>query len=198
MTRPVTPSLTTIAPGTSKANDVITCACGSTHLSSVLCGPESGRWTCVDCGALVAVSTPDGEDDVTALDHHDPVAPGEMPLDPGIRRYVLILRSEGIETDQSCQGAGSNDGAGHFRCDGSSHCSPEPMVRFHGNAYEGMRAFAIAMTYGLPVLAIRHAWTVYEGCLHGPQWEMTFRTADPDVTLCEPAAVLAERMAARA
>jgi hypothetical protein len=132
------------------------------------------------------------------LDAHDPVHPGEMPLDPGIRRYVLILRSEGIETDQSCQGAGRNDSAGHFRCDGSIHCSPEPMVRFSGNAYEGMRAFAIAMTYGLPVSEIRHVWSVYDGVIHGPQWVMTFRTADPEIPLGELLTVVAEREAAGA
>jgi hypothetical protein len=114
------------------------------------------------------------------LDAHDPVPAGEMPLDPGIRRHVLILRAEGIETDQSCQG-------------GPGHACPEPMVRFHGNAYEGHKAFAIAMTYGLPVLDVRRVYSVVNGELQGPLWEMTFRTADPEATSREALAVVAER-----
>lgn len=109
----------------------------------------------------------------------------EMPIDSGIRRYVDILRAAGVETDQSCQG-------------GVGHACPEPMVRFSGNAYEGFRAYAIAMTHGLPVLSVQHAWSVYEGCLHGPQWVMTFRTADPEITSREPPAVCAEGMVPRA
>jgi hypothetical protein len=112
------------------------------------------------------------------LDAHDPVHSGEMPLDPGIRRYVLILRSEGIETFQSCQGAGGHDAEGMFRTDGNDHNSPEPSVRFAGNAYEGFKAFAIAMTYGLPVRSVRRCYDFYGGELHGPDWEMTFRHAD--------------------
>jgi hypothetical protein len=72
------------------------------------------------------------------------------------------------------------------------------MVRFSGNAYEGMRAFAIAMTYGLPVSEIRHVWSVYDGVIHGPQWVMTFRTADPEIPLGELLTVVAEREAAGA
>ena len=89
----------------------------------------------------------------------------EMPLDPGIRRYVLILRAQGIETFESCEG-------------GKGHSSPEPIVRFYGNNYEGYKAFSCAMNYGLPVLALRHYYDVIDGHLHGPWWEMTFRTTD--------------------
>ena len=88
---------------------------------------------------------------------------GEMPLDSGIRRYVLILRSKGIETFESCQG-------------GSGHAMPEPTIRFHGNATEGFRAFAIAGDNGLPVLALRRTYAVVRDMwLEGPYWEMTFR-----------------------
>lgn len=94
------------------------------------------------------------------------VKPGTgLPLDPGIRRYVQILRAGGIETFESCQG-------------GPGHSSPEPMIRFHGNAFEGYRAFAVAMNHGLPVLSLRCAYDVNEMRLEGPWWEMTFRTTD--------------------
>jgi len=99
------------------------------------------------------------------LDSFDPVPKGEMPLDPGIRRYVLILRMEGIETFESCQG-------------GAGHVFPEPTVRFYGNTWEGHKAFSVAMTYGLSVSSLRRYYDVTDGELNGPRWEMTFRTAD--------------------
>lgn len=43
----------------------------------------------------------------------------DMQLDSGIRNYVLILRSGGIETFESCEG-------------GEGHVFPEPTVRFLG------------------------------------------------------------------
>jgi len=89
----------------------------------------------------------------------------EMPLDGGIKRYVLVLRSEGIETFESCQG-------------GQGHAFPEPTVRFFGNSFEGYKAFSIAMNHGLPVLSVRRYYAVNDGQLEGPWWEMTFRTMD--------------------
>ncbi len=99
------------------------------------------------------------------LAEFDPVPSGEMALDAGIRRYVLILRSEGVETFESCEG-------------GSGHPMPEPTIRFHGNAWAGFKAFAVAMTYGLPVYALRRVYDLNDGELHGPWWELTFRTKD--------------------
>lgn len=90
----------------------------------------------------------------------------DMPLDPGIRRAVLILRSGGIETMESCEG-------------GPGHAFTEPTIRFHGNSAEGFKAFSIAVTYGLPVFAVRRVWDVVSGELTGPWWEMTFRTKGP-------------------
>lgn len=98
------------------------------------------------------------------LTRYEPVL--DMALDPGIRRHVLILRSRGIETFESCQG-------------GSGHSFPEPTVRFYGNAFEGYRAFTEAMNHGLPVLQLRCAYDVNEMRLEGPWWEMTFRATDP-------------------
>lgn len=84
-------------------------------------------------------------------------------LDPGIREYVEILNEGGVDTFESCQG-------------GPGHSYPEPTVRFHGNAYEGPRAFSIAMNRGLPVFGLRRTYDVNCGQLEGPWWEMTFRT----------------------
>ena len=106
-------------------------------------------------------------DVLAELDKFDTFASdgGGLPLDPGIRRYVLILRAHGVETFESCQG-------------GHGHCYPDPTVRFHGQSGEGFRAFAIARQYGLPVAALRRYYSVEDGELVGPQWEMTFDTAD--------------------
>lgn len=83
-------------------------------------------------------------------------------LDPGIAEVVRILRDGGIETFQSCQG-------------GSGHSFPEPTAQFHGGRGEGYRAVAIALAYGLPVRAVRRVWSVDDGELTGPVWEMVFR-----------------------
>lgn len=90
----------------------------------------------------------------------------DLPIDAGIRRYVLILRSEGVETFESCQG-------------GEGHAFPDPTIKFHGNAFEGYRAYAIAKSYGLPVLHLRRVYGESDGWLEGPWWELTFRTTDP-------------------
>ena len=103
------------------------------------------------------------KDVLSDLDKYDPG--GEMALDPGIRRYVLILRAQGIETFESCQA-------------GEGHCFPEPTVRFYGNSFEGYRAFTAAMNFGLPVSSLRRFYDVNDGQLEGPHWEMTFRNAD--------------------
>lgn len=83
------------------------------------------------------------------------------PLDPGIRQAVHVLNDNGVETFESCQ-------------DGPGHAYPEPTVRFHGYRHEGIRATAAALSAGLPVVALRRIWTVMDGELTGPYWEMTF------------------------
>lgn len=86
---------------------------------------------------------------------------GDLPLDRWISYAVKVLRDAGIETYESCQG-------------GDGHSFPEPTVRFHGGHGEGYRAVAAAMTFGLPVFALRRSWSVGDGELRGPHWEMTF------------------------
>jgi hypothetical protein len=93
----------------------------------------------------------------------------DMDLDPGIRRAVLILRREGIETFESCDG-------------GHGHSFPEPTIRFHGNNGEGFRALAIALTYGLPAIAIRRSYSVVDNDPTGPCWEIVFRNMEPAST----------------
>jgi hypothetical protein len=87
----------------------------------------------------------------------------DLELDPGIRRAVLILRSGGIETFESCQG-------------GPGHSFPDPTVKFHGGAWAGYRAFAIAMEHGLPVLRMQYVYGVAGSQLEGPWWELVFHT----------------------
>lgn len=105
--------------------------------------------------------------DCTGADPLEAFAPPvDTELDPGIRRAVLVLRSAGIETFESCEG-------------GHGHALPEPVVRFYGNAWEGHKAFAVAMTYGLPVRSVRRAYDVTDGALLGPHWEIAFHSAAP-------------------
>lgn len=92
------------------------------------------------------------------------VHPGTgLPLDPGIKPYVVALRNGGVETFESCEG-------------GVGHAFPEPTVRFHGGVAEGFKAFGIARERGLPVLSLRLSYVVTDGVLTGPWWEMVFAT----------------------
>lgn len=82
-------------------------------------------------------------------------------LDPGISKEVMTLREWKVETFESCQG-------------GKGHAFLEPTVRFHGNRAEGMRAYAAALQSGLIPSELRRVWTVLDGELTGPCWELTF------------------------
>ena len=86
-----------------------------------------------------------------ALDH----------LDSGISKEVFALRESGVETFESCEG-------------GKGHAFLEPTVRFHGNRAEGLRAFAVVLQSGLRPSELRRVWTVLDGELTGPCWELTF------------------------
>jgi hypothetical protein len=76
----------------------------------------------------------------------DPVA----GLDPGIARFVEVLRAADVETFESCEG-------------GDGHSAVEPIVRFFGGKSEGFRALVVALTHGLPVLDLRRFWQVVDG-----------------------------------
>jgi hypothetical protein len=99
-----------------------------------------------------------------SVESFEPVT--DTPLDAGIRRFVLALRAGGVETFESCQG-------------GIGHAFMEPTIRFHGGSAEGFRAFAVAQEMGLPVFKVRLSYTVDDGMLNGPWWEMVFATMDP-------------------
>ena len=86
---------------------------------------------------------------------------GERGIDPGIRRAVQILWTNGIETTESCEG-------------GRGHAFREPTVRFLGGQAEGFRALGIALQNGLRVAELRRYWSVRDGEPVGPYWEMTF------------------------
>lgn len=86
----------------------------------------------------------------------------DTPLDLGIRYAVLVLRSVGIETIESCEG-------------GPGHSFPEPTVKFCGSSWAGYRAFAAAMEYGLPVLQLNRVHDCNDGQLDGPYWTLVFK-----------------------
>ncbi len=83
------------------------------------------------------------------------------PLDKGIERFVLILRENGIETYESCEG-------------GKGHAYLEPSIRFEGDRSEGFKALAIAMQHAFPVNCLRRLWYMQDEEPVGPVWEMTF------------------------
>ena len=85
----------------------------------------------------------------------------DPPLDPKIEQAVLVLRSAGVETFESCEG-------------GEGHAYPEPTIRFHGSQADGLRALAAAIDGGLPVSELRRTWPIVDGEPTGPWWEMTF------------------------
>src|ERR1700741_4612933 len=87
----------------------------------------------------------------------------DLELNPGIRRAVLILRREGIETFESCEG-------------GAGHAFDVPTVKFHGNAWAGYKALAIAMENALPVRRVQYVWHVVDGHMEGRWWELVFHT----------------------
>ncbi|MEZ5934518.1 MAG: hypothetical protein R3F54_21770 [Alphaproteobacteria bacterium] len=89
----------------------------------------------------------------------------DIPLDRGIRRYVLKLRMAGIETFESCEG-------------GEGHAFPEPTIRFYGNSGAGFKAISAGVDFGLPISSLRRVWDMIDGEVSGPWWEMTFRTTD--------------------
>lgn len=96
----------------------------------------------------------------------DYITDEDQQIDAGIRAYVDALRSEGIETFESCEG-------------GQGHAYPVPTIRFHGDRAEGFRALSMAQQKGLPVAALRRTWPINDGEPTGPWWEMTF-TAPAD------------------
>lgn len=94
-------------------------------------------------------------------------------LDPGIRRYVEVLRLAGVETYESCQG-----GPDPERPD-RGHAYPEPTVRFHGSQGAGWWALQVCLDNGFPVASLSRIWTVEDREPHGPTWQLVFRDPAP-------------------
>ena len=90
-----------------------------------------------------------------------PLTTFDPPLDKGIKRYVELLWSAGIETFESCEG-------------GEGHAFPEPTVKFHGVLEAGWRALAACLAYGFPVKDLRRTWDIIEREVRGPCWELVF------------------------
>ncbi len=84
----------------------------------------------------------------------------EDSLDPGIKNAVLVLRSAGIETFESCEG-------------GPGHTFPEATIRFNGGQSEAFKALYVAMSHGLKVYNLRRVWRIEDGEPVGPWWEIT-------------------------
>lgn len=93
------------------------------------------------------------------LEAFAPVA--DLAIDQGIREAVLKLRAGGVETFESCEG-------------GEGHAFAEPTVRFHGDAWAGYRAFAVAMENGLRPVSVRRVYDVISDQLVGAWWEIVF------------------------
>jgi hypothetical protein len=85
-------------------------------------------------------------------------------LDAGIVPAVRILRENGVETFESCEG-------------GAGHAFYEPTIRFHGGHAEGFRALAVALQHGLTVCELRRYYVLIDGEPTGPHWEMTLLLA---------------------
>lgn len=104
----------------------------------------------------------DGSGNTFDDDDLDRFAPNvDLALDSGIRRAVLVLRRAGVETFESCDGS-------------HGHAFTVPTVKFHGNAWAGYKAFAVAMENGLPAARIQMVWDEVDRQLQGPWWEITF------------------------
>lgn len=89
----------------------------------------------------------------------------DMPLDAGIEVAVHALRKEGIETIESCEG-------------GEGHPFFAPTVRVAGGPGEGFRAYGVAVRAGLKPKSIARVWTVDDGELTGPFWDIVFGNSD--------------------
>lgn len=82
-------------------------------------------------------------------------------IDKGILDYVKLLRENGVETYESCEG-------------GNGHAFFEPTVRFHGSRAEGFRALSVALQSDLRVAELKRIWVINDGEPTGAWWEMTF------------------------
>lgn len=83
---------------------------------------------------------------------------GSEALDRGIIRPVRILKEDGVETCQSCEG-------------GDGHCYEYPSVDILGQPW---RALDLCNTYGLPVHTVSHQFSIREGEPVENVWRLEF------------------------
>ncbi len=83
-------------------------------------------------------------------------------LDAGIVKIVRILRHEGVQTYESCEG-------------GEGHAYALPTVCFTGGKSEGLRVLDIALRWSYPVLQLNRVWQVQDGEVTGPIWQLVLR-----------------------
>lgn len=99
-------------------------------------------------------------------------------LDPGIQRFVKILREAGILTLSSCEGRKK---PGHDPERDGPHHGDWPYVLLNATAADAYIAVGAALKEGLPVRSIEQTWFIYPEdprVLHGPQWRITFWEKD--------------------
>lgn len=82
-------------------------------------------------------------------------------LDPEIQTIVNLLRSQGVETCQSCQG-------------GTGHSYPDPTVDFVGTESAGWKALAIAIDFAMPVFELRRKWRIDHTMPTECLWQLVF------------------------
>ena len=87
--------------------------------------------------------------------------PQDDILDAGITNAVNTLRAAGVETYESCEG-------------GADHTFARPTIRFHGTRMCGHLALGLAIKHCWPVTSLARIWTVADGEVTGPSWEMVF------------------------
>lgn len=86
----------------------------------------------------------------------------DPPLDPGIESVVFALRSQGVDTFESCEG-------------GLGHAYDRPTVRFHfGDETLGLRAARFLTRCGYRVVQLPKLWQRESdgASLAGPYWEI--------------------------
>ncbi len=83
-------------------------------------------------------------------------------IDKNVAPIVNILRQNGVETFESCDGS-------------PGHVFHDLTVRFHGGSSEGLKALSIVLEANLPVMNLRRYWNVFDKEITGPFWEITFQ-----------------------
>lgn len=101
-------------------------------------------------------------------------------IDKGIVKAVRILRDNGVDTFESCEGKG--DG----RYFGEEHCFPEPTIRFHGDAYECIRVLDMCKKSNLAVLGTRLCFERVDDILDKPFGEVVFLMHHKTGTIFRP------------